>query len=120
MHRLMATAAIPGVALATVDQGEVRVTSMGVTALDTARLVGEATVFDVASLSKPVAAYIALQLADGGTLNLDEPLSRIVQKGVPPQLALSPITARHVLTHTSGLPNIRGDEPLQTYFPPGT
>jgi CubicO group peptidase (beta-lactamase class C family) len=120
MHRLMAAAAIPGVALATVDKGEVRVTPMGVAELDAGRPVAEATVFDVASLSKPVAAYIALQLADGGILDLDEPLSRIVQNGVPPQLASSLITARHVLTHTSGLPNLRGDEPLRTYFPPGS
>jgi CubicO group peptidase (beta-lactamase class C family) len=116
----MAAAGIPGVALATVDKGEVKVMPMGVTEVDAGRPVAEATVFDVASLSKPVAAYIALQLADGGILNLDEPLSRIVQEGVPPQLASSPITARHVLTHTSGLPNLRGDEPLRTYFPPGS
>ncbi|CAN7720851.1 serine hydrolase [Variovorax sp. LjRoot290] len=120
MHRLMAAAAIPGVAMATVDEGKVRVMPMGVTELDAARPVGETTVFDVASLSKPVVAYVALQLVDGGTLDLDQPLSGIVQKGVPPQLASSPITARHVLTHTSGLPNLRGDEPLQTYFPPGS
>lgn len=120
MHRLMAAAAIPGIAVATVDRGEVLVTSMGVAALDAARPVGETTVFDVASLSKPVAAYIALQLADGGTLDLDRPLSEIVKKGVAPQVVALPITARHVLTHTSGLPNLRGNEPLQTYFPPGS
>lgn len=120
MHRLMTAAAIPGIAVATVNQGEVRVISMGVRALDAARPVGVATVFDVASLSKPVAAYIALQLADGGMLDLDRPLSEIVKKGVPPQLVDLPITARHVLTHTSGLPNHRGDEPLQTYFPVGS
>jgi len=120
MHHLMAAAAIPGVALATVEDGKVEVTPMGVAELDVERPVVETTVFDVASLSKPVAAYIALQLVDGGTLDLDEPLSRMVQKGVPPQLASSPITARHVLTHTSGLPNLRGDEPLRTHFPPGS
>ena len=120
MRSLMAASAVPGVAVATVNQGEVSVKPMGVAGLDAVRPVTETTVFDVASLSKPVAAYIALQLVDGGTLNLDEPLSKIVQKGVPPQLASSPITARQVLTHTSGLPNLRGDEPLRTYFPPGS
>jgi CubicO group peptidase (beta-lactamase class C family) len=120
MRRLMTAAAIPGVALATVDKGEVRVMPMGVAELGASRPVTEATVFDVASLSKPVAACIALQLVDSGTLDLDEPLSRMVQKGVPPPLASSPITARHVLTHTSGLPNLRGDEPLRTCFPPGS
>jgi CubicO group peptidase (beta-lactamase class C family) len=108
------------VALATVDQGQVRVVSLGVTERDATRQVGEATVFDVASLSKPVVAYVALQLADRGTIDLDEPLSGIVQKGVSPKLASSPITARHVLTHTTGLPNLRGKEPLQIYFPPGS
>lgn len=120
MRHLMAAAGIPGVALATVDDGKVRVTPMGVAEIDVERPIVETTVFDVASLSKPVVAYIALQLVDGGTVNLDEPLSRIVRKGVPPHLASSSITARHVLTHTSGLPNLRGDEPLRTYFPPGS
>lgn len=120
MHHLMIAAAIPGAALATVHQGEVRLISMGVTELEAAQPVCEATVFDVASLSKPVAAYIALRLVDDGTLKLDAPLSGMVKKGVPPQLTLAPITARHVLTHTSGLPNLRGDAPLQTYFPPGS
>ena len=34
--------------------------------------------FQTASLSKPVVAHAALQLADKGTLDLDEPLAQIV------------------------------------------
>lgn len=121
MRHLMAASAIPGAAVATVADERMKVTPLGVAQTDVVRRpVVETTVFDVASLSKPVAAYIALQLMDGGAFDLDEPLSRMVPKGVPPQLASSPITARHVLTHTSGLPNLRGDEPLRTYFPSGS
>ncbi|MDR7378278.1 CubicO group peptidase (beta-lactamase class C family) [Rhodoferax ferrireducens] len=120
IHSLMAASSIPGVSLATVENGEVKVMPMGVAELDAMRPVVETTVFDAASLSKPVTAYIALQLVDSGAIELDQPLSRIVPKGVPPQLASSPITVRHVLTHTSGLPNLRSKEPLRTYFPPGS
>ena len=71
MEHLISAAAIPGVALAVVERGQVNVITMGVRERGAARQVGEATVFDVASLSKPVVAYVALQLVDAGILDLD-------------------------------------------------
>jgi hypothetical protein len=79
------------------------------------------TVFEAASLSKPVVAHAALQLVDAGKLDLDEPLSQLVGPLVPNDPASAAITARHVLSHTTGLPNWRrNDAPLQTHFPPGS
>lgn len=120
MERALNAAGIPGVALATIVCGETRLHAYGVHDLGRPRRVGDATVFDVASLSKPVAAYIALRLADQGHLDLDRPLSAWVKAGVPDPVAREPITARHLLTHTSGLPNLRGDEPLRVHFAPGS
>lgn len=120
LEQLISAAAIPGVALAVVERGQVNVISMGVRERGAVPQIGEATIFDVASLSKPVVAYVALQLFDAGILDLDEPLSKIVRDGISSNLASSAITARHVLTHTSGLPNLRGAEPLRTYFSPGS
>jgi CubicO group peptidase (beta-lactamase class C family) len=66
-------------------------------------------------------AYLALRLADEGKLDLDAPLSRYVaQPFVADDARLEAITARRVLSHTSGLPNGRqGGQPVRIHFAPG-
>jgi CubicO group peptidase (beta-lactamase class C family) len=70
--------------------------------------VSAATVFEAASLSKPPFAHLVLQLCQSGRLNLDVPLWHYRDY---PDLVHEPraraLTARHVLSHTSGLPNWR-------------
>jgi CubicO group peptidase (beta-lactamase class C family) len=82
------------------------------------------TIFDVASLTKPVVAILTLRLVTQGKWDLDEPLSHYF---VDPDLADDPrqtkLTTRLVLTHETGLPNWRGNEPskkLSFSFQPGT
>jgi len=85
---------------------------------DGTRAVDRATVFEAASLSKPVFAYAVLRLVDRGVLDLDRPLVSWV-----PDLPTieQDITPRQVLTHVAGLPNeIRSDTPLTRLFAPGT
>jgi CubicO group peptidase (beta-lactamase class C family) len=116
---LLAEAGVPGLALAQVRGGEVaQVAACGVRSLRTREPVSERTVFEAASLSKPVFAYAALRLVDAGELSLDEPLSKYDPK-LPGDPRAARITARHILCHTTGLPNWRGDEPLRTHFAPG-
>jgi CubicO group peptidase (beta-lactamase class C family) len=67
------------------------------------RTEGDAAVLDAASLVKPVFAHVALAVLP----DLDEPVC-------------DDITVRHVLTHTTGLPNWRRPgEPLRPDRPPG-
>ncbi len=70
---------------------------------DGAAAVTPATVFDAASLTKIVAtAPSVMLLAEDGRIDLDAPLVRYL-----PECAgqgRDPITVRHLLTHTSGLP----------------
>lgn len=70
---------------------------------DGAAAVTPATVFDAASLTKIVAtAPSVMLLAEDGRIALDAPLVRYL-----PECAgqgRDPITVRHLLTHTSGLP----------------
>jgi len=62
------------------------------------------TVFDLASLTKPLATALALMvLADRGQLNLATPLGEVLPSAwLPPDKR--PLTLRSLLTHRAGLP----------------
>ncbi|MBI1754193.1 MAG: beta-lactamase family protein [Acidobacteria bacterium] len=82
------------------------------------------TLFNVASLTKPVTAMVALRLASEGRWNLDEPLSH---DWVDPDLKGDPrlpkLTTRLVLSHRTGFLNWRWQAPskkLAFTFEPGT
>lgn len=119
--RLVETAEIPGLSAALVLDGELAWTgAFGVADAATGAPVTDETVFQAASLSKQVFAYAALRLADRGVLDLDRPLAEMLPN---PRMAHDPrferITARHVLSHSTGLPNWGGDR-LDLSFEPGT
>ena len=79
------------------------------------------TVFEAASTSKPVFAYAVMKLCEKGVMDLDTPLTKYTSERFlegDPRLEL--ITARHVLSHTSGFQNWRSEEePLKIHFTPG-
>ncbi len=60
------------------------------------------TVFRLASLSKPMTALTVVLLARDGVLDLDAPLRAYLPE-YPAHAAA--VTVRHLLTHTSGIPN---------------
>lgn len=62
------------------------------------------TQFEVASLSKPVTAYAALQLVQAGRLDLDAPIIRGGRT----------FTLRQLLSHTAGFDNILSEAPRPT------
>lgn len=67
-----------------------------------------ATRFNVASITKTVTAETALRLVDAGELDLDEPLAAYwVDPDIADDPRLQSLTARTVLTHTTGFPNWR-------------
>jgi len=117
----MAEKAVPGVCLAELHGGEaVQLSAYGVRNAATGESVGVRTVFEAASLSKPVFAYAVLRLVDAGQLSLDEPLATEMPGYVRGDPRADAITARHVLMHMTGLPNWRSDRrPFRTYFAPG-
>jgi CubicO group peptidase (beta-lactamase class C family) len=112
---------VPGAAVGVVDaHGVARVVTAG-TRGDGRGPVDDSTVFAAASLSKPVFASGVMALVNAGVLELDRPLSEYVTE---PYLAederAAAITARMVLSHTTGFPNWRHDGPLFLRWPPGT
>ncbi|MFG2172818.1 serine hydrolase domain-containing protein [Streptomyces niveus] len=74
----------------------------GSAALDAPAPLGEHHLFDIASLTKLFTAVAALSLVEDGRLDLDAPVAETlpVGSGDPARR----ITARHLLTHSSGLP----------------
>ena len=119
--RLIAEARVPGLSMAVIRDGKIEsLTALGVRNAHSTAPVDPLTIFDAASLSKPVFAYAVLQLVDAGALSLDAPLAQYIPDYVPDDQRAKAITVRHVLSHSSGLPNWRnGELPLKTYFQPG-
>lgn len=122
LPRWMADAAQPGLALALIrDARVVWQRAFGTADRESGAPLDDSTIFEVGSMSKPVFAYAAIKLHEDGILDLDTPLVTYMPGRVVPDDARSDrITARHVLAHTSGLPNWRsGDTPLSLQFTPG-
>jgi len=134
----MKAAQANGLAIAVIDAGKV----VHVAAYGQRNAKGDplqtATVMYGASLTKAVFAYTVLQLVDEGRLDLDRPIATYFDKPLtdyPAEDAYGPwpdlagdarwkaITARHLLTHSSGFANfayLEPDEKLRIHFAPGS
>ena len=104
---LMREADVPGLSIAVIQDGKVLLNqSFGVMNAGTREPVTASTVFEAASLSKPVFAYAVLKLADAGKLDLDKPLVQYLGDSyIKDDERVNLITARRVLTHSTGFPN---------------
>jgi CubicO group peptidase (beta-lactamase class C family) len=117
----MKAAKVPGLSIALIRGGEIIwVDGFGKTNSLTGNLVAEDTVFEVASISKAIAAYAAMRLVERGVLSLDEPVHHYLsQPWLPPSPYADQITLRHLLTHTSGLTNAVNPVNKSIVYPPG-
>jgi CubicO group peptidase (beta-lactamase class C family) len=82
------------------------------------------TIFNVASLTKPITAIVTLKLVSLGKWDLDEP---IYNYWTDPDVAKDPnskkLTTKHILSHQTGFPNWRflnKSKKLSFEFEPGT
>ncbi len=113
---------VPGLSIALIQEtGVFWHQSLGVKSAETKEPVLESTVFEAASLSKPVFAYAVLKLVDSGKLELDKPLASYLSDAyVQNDKRANLITARMVLDHTTGFQNeVTPGRPLKIYFTPG-
>ena len=125
IEHIMQLAKIPGMSFAQIKDFEVAESlALGVKASDSANNVGPDTVFEAASLTKPLVAYAALRLVEAGRLELDKPLSAYYKyPDIVHNANTKNITARMVLSHTAGFPNWRSNrqsDSLELLFPPNT
>ena len=120
LPRLLELASVPGLALAVVNGSRVWSRGLGRAIVDPAQAVSQETVFEAASLGKPVFAYAVLRLADAGLLDLNRPLYDYLPISEASNSRMRRVTARHVLSHTTGLPNWRKQSgPLEPATDPG-
>ncbi|MEM9718683.1 MAG: serine hydrolase [Bacteroidota bacterium] len=117
---LIETHGIPGISVAIIDDGSVIYNAAhGVKANDTNKPVDTQTIFSAASLSKQVFTYAVMKLVESGSIDLDRPLYQYLEfKDLMHDERHSKITARMVLSHSSGLPNWRNGK-LELQFDPG-
>jgi CubicO group peptidase (beta-lactamase class C family) len=124
LPNLMGVACLPGLSAAVVENGSlVWSRALGISNATTAEAVREDTLFEAASMSKAVFAYAVLQFSDRQKLDLDRPLASYFKPAyLPADPQIDLVTARHVLTHSSGLPNWGEDDKPESFkpaFPPG-
>lgn len=104
---------IPGLSIAVISDGEIVYdAAKGVANLDTGEPITRASVFEAASLSKPVFAYFVLKLADQGLLDIDRPLYEYRPlEGLENDNRYHVVTTRMALSHRTGFPNWRWFDP---------
>jgi CubicO group peptidase (beta-lactamase class C family) len=106
LEQLLKDGRVPGLAFAVIRDGKIVETKgVGVRDISTSAPVDQNTIFEAASLSKPVFAFAVLQLVDAGALSLDAPLAKYVPDYVKDDPRAALITVRNILDHTSDLPN---------------
>lgn len=102
----MAALHVPGVSVAVLHDGKIEwARGFGVARVDGPAVTPE-TLFQAASISKPVAALAALHLMEAGKLKLDADVNQHLKRWKLPANALtgrSAVTLRKLLSHTAGL-----------------
>lgn len=145
VERAMRQHGVPGVSVAVVKSGELAwAKGYGLADPSKGAPVTRATVFEAASVAKPVTAWGVMKLVEAGRLDLDAPIAKYVTRWqLPPSdFDHSEITLRRILSHTAGLSEdgdvgvdpgayvptveevlngaVRGTQALRVERPPGT
>jgi CubicO group peptidase (beta-lactamase class C family) len=98
---------VPGVSIAVIDSGRiVWARAFGVKEAGTADSVTSETLFQAASISKPVAATAMLRLVEQGKLSLDENVNGYLKSWKLPDnkyTAREKVTLRRIVSHNAGL-----------------
>jgi CubicO group peptidase (beta-lactamase class C family) len=98
---------VPGLGLGVMLDGQVIWRAgYGDACLDTDSRVTPLTLFHMASVTKPLVATAVMQLVESGKVDLDQPFATLVPSFSIADSRGRTITVRHLLTHTSGLPDV--------------
>jgi CubicO group peptidase (beta-lactamase class C family) len=106
IQQLMQRFRVPGVSIAVIRDFKIHwAKAYGVADVESGKAAEVTTLFQAASISKPVTAMAALRLAQEGKLSLDADINTILKSWKVPAGDLTtdqPVTARSLFSHTSG------------------
>jgi CubicO group peptidase (beta-lactamase class C family) len=102
-----------GVTVVGTREGIVHTAAHGAADLEAGRPMREDAIFWVASMTKPITGVAVMMMVDEGKVSVDDPVAKYL-----PELAglktkdgkEARITIKHLLTHTSGMGEISGEE----------
>lgn len=98
---------VPGVGIAVIKDFKIAwYKTYGLADRETGKAVSSTTLFQAGSVSKPVAAFGALQLVEAGKLSLDDDINSTLLSWKLPQNDFTldtKVTLRQLLSHTGGL-----------------
>lgn len=111
---------VQGMSVAVINNGKVVYNKgLGLAKTQPRQKVSPSTFFEAASLSKPVFAFFVLKLVKENKLLLDKPLFDYLAADNIADDRYKKITARMVLSHTTGLPNWSETTKMQLQSDPG-
>lgn len=115
---------VPALAIGVIDDGKLKQIKVFGT-IAKGNTTPYNAIFNVASLTKPVTAIVALKLISVGKWSLDDPVDKYwTDADVVNDPRSKILTTRHILSHQTGFPNWRWvnnpDEKLTFQFTPGT
>ncbi len=106
LQQLMQRFKVPGVSIAAIKDSKLHwAKGYGVADAETNRPVDPNTLFQAASISKPVTAMAVLRLAQEGKLSIDADVNSLLKSWRVPASDLTkdqPVTPRSLMSHTSG------------------
>ena len=108
-ERWLVQKGIPALGIGYIEEGKIKQISV-FGELEKGKTAPKNTIWNVASLTKPITALVALKLIDSGKLSLDETLYKYY---IDPDIINDPrakkLTARIILSHQTGFSNWRGN-----------
>jgi CubicO group peptidase (beta-lactamase class C family) len=106
VEALMKQFNVPGVSIAIIKDFKIIATyAYGVADAESGAKVTPDTMFQAASISKPVAAMVSLKAVQNGLFTLDQDVNTILKSWKMPESAFTserPVTPRSLMSHTSG------------------
>ena len=97
---------VPGVSIAVMRNGEIEwAKGYGMTAFEGGKPVDSETLFQAASISKPIASMLVMRLVEEGLLDLDENINTYLKTWKLPENEFTvqeKVTLRHLLCHDAG------------------
>lgn len=123
-ERWLKQKSVPALGIGYIESGKIKQISV-FGELEKGKKAPKNTIWNVASLTKPIVTLISLKLINSGNWSLDEPIYKYwIDPDVKNDIRHKKLTTRHILSHQTGFTNWRfTDEKLKKLkfnFEPGT